>query len=41
MLILLPPSEGKASPSGKGRLDIDSLVFAYQLGAKRVEMVAA
>lgn len=41
MLILLPPSEGKATPSGKARLDLDSLVFSNQLGAKRAGLVAA
>ncbi len=41
MLILLPPSEGKASPSGKARLDLDSLAFAAQLGPKRAALVAA
>lgn len=41
VLILLPPSEGKASPSGKSRLDLDSLVFAEQLGGKRGELIAA
>lgn len=41
MLILLPPSEGKASPSGKSRLDLDSLVFAGHLTGPRAELVAA
>lgn len=41
MLILLPPSEGKASPSGESRLDLDSLAFADHLGAKRVQLIAA
>jgi cytoplasmic iron level regulating protein YaaA (DUF328/UPF0246 family) len=41
VLILLPPSEGKASPSGKSCLDLDSLVFAGQLGEKRAELIAA
>ncbi|MBN8866183.1 MAG: peroxide stress protein YaaA [Solirubrobacterales bacterium] len=41
MLILLPPSEGKASPSGKGRLDLDSLAFAEQLGERRARLVEA
>ncbi|HRV59882.1 MAG: peroxide stress protein YaaA [Solirubrobacterales bacterium] len=41
MLILLPPSEGKASPSGKTRLDLGSLAFADQLGGKRAELIAA
>lgn len=41
MLILLPPSEGKASPSGNSRLDLDSLAFADQLGPKRARLIAA
>lgn len=41
MLILLPPSEGKSSPSGKSRLDLDSLAFADHLGEKRASLVAA
>ena len=41
VLILLPPSEGKASPSGKRTLDLDSLAFADQLGPKRAELIAA
>lgn len=41
MLILLPPSEGKASPSGRARLDIDSLAFAEQLGSRRAELITA
>lgn len=41
MLILLPPSEGKASPSGRSSLDLDSLVFADHLGKKRAELIAA
>ncbi len=41
MLILLPPSEGKASPSGKKRLDLGSLAFADQLGEKRGELIEA
>lgn len=41
MLILLPPSEGKASPSGKSLLDLDSLVFADHLSAKRAALVTA
>ncbi len=40
MLILLPPSEGKASPSGKSRLDLDSLAFADALGEKRAGLIA-
>lgn len=41
MLILLPPSEGKSSPSGKRPLDLDSLAFAEHLGEKRAELIAA
>ena len=41
VLILLPPSEGKSSPSGKSRLDLDSLVFADRLGTRRAELIAA
>ena len=41
VLILLPPSEGKSSPSGKARLDLDSLVFADHLGTRRAELIAA
>ena len=41
MLILLPPSEGKASPSGVSCLDLDSLAFAEYLSPKRAELIAA
>jgi cytoplasmic iron level regulating protein YaaA (DUF328/UPF0246 family) len=41
VLILLPPSEGKASPAGKSRLDLDSLAFAAQLGPKRETLISA
>jgi len=41
VLILLPPSEGKSSPAGKSRLDLDSLVFSDHLSGKRAELVAA
>lgn len=41
MLILLPPSEGKASPSGQTRLDLDSLIFSNHLGKKRAGLVTA
>jgi cytoplasmic iron level regulating protein YaaA (DUF328/UPF0246 family) len=41
VLILLPPSEGKGSPSGRSRLDLDSLAFADQLGEKRAALIAA
>lgn len=41
MLILLPPSEGKSSPSAKARLDLGSLAFDGHLGVKRTELIAA
>lgn len=41
MLILLPPSEGKARP-GKGKpVDLDALAFAAVLGEKRAQMLEA
>jgi len=41
MLILLPPSEGKARPETGEPLDLDSLVFAEELSAKRAPLVDA
>jgi cytoplasmic iron level regulating protein YaaA (DUF328/UPF0246 family) len=41
MLILLPPSEGKARPEKGGPVDLDSLVFAAALGEKRAELIDA
>jgi uncharacterized protein len=41
MLILLPPSEGKARPEVGERVDLDSLAFAEELGAKREELISA
>jgi cytoplasmic iron level regulating protein YaaA (DUF328/UPF0246 family) len=41
MLVLLPPSEGKARPEEGELVDLDSLVFAEVLGAKRAELIAA
>jgi uncharacterized protein len=42
VLILLPPSEGKAEPAAGGEgIDLDSLVFAAELGAKRRELLEA
>lgn len=39
MLILLPPSEGKATPEGGEPVDLDSLVFAAELGGRRAELL--
>jgi cytoplasmic iron level regulating protein YaaA (DUF328/UPF0246 family) len=41
MLILLPPSEGKAHPEQGEPVDLDSLVFGEELGAKREELIDA
>jgi cytoplasmic iron level regulating protein YaaA (DUF328/UPF0246 family) len=41
MLILLPPSEGKAAPSGGDPVDLESLVFAAQLGERRAALLDA
>ncbi|HEX5989576.1 MAG TPA: peroxide stress protein YaaA [Solirubrobacterales bacterium] len=41
MLILLPPSEGKARPEAGDPVDLDSLVFADELGEKRAELLEA
>jgi uncharacterized protein len=41
MLILLPPSEGKAPPVKGAPLDLDSLVFAERLGDKRAALLDA
>lgn len=41
MLILLPPSEGKAAPAAGPPLDLDSLAFADQLGGKRASLLDA
>jgi|SRR5690349_9646523 len=41
MLILLPPSEGKARPEKGGPVDLDELAFAAELGEKRAELIAA
>jgi cytoplasmic iron level regulating protein YaaA (DUF328/UPF0246 family) len=41
MLILLPPSEGKAHPAKAAPVDLDSLVYAAELGEKRTELLAA
>ncbi|HEX6754280.1 MAG TPA: peroxide stress protein YaaA [Solirubrobacterales bacterium] len=39
MLILLPPSEGKAEPKAGEPIDLDSLVFAPELGERRAELL--
>jgi cytoplasmic iron level regulating protein YaaA (DUF328/UPF0246 family) len=41
MLILLPPSEGKAAASEGEPVDLDSLVFAVQLGERRARLLDA
>lgn len=41
MLILLPPSEGKARPEAGEPVDLDSLVFAAELGEKRAQLLEA
>jgi len=41
MLILLPPSEGKAEPEGGAPLDLGELVFAGDLDEKREALVDA
>lgn len=41
MLVLLPPSEGKANPEAGEPADLDSLAFAEQLGERREGMLAA
>jgi cytoplasmic iron level regulating protein YaaA (DUF328/UPF0246 family) len=41
MLILLPPSEGKAAPAEGAPLDLDSLVYAEHLGRKRERLLEA
>jgi cytoplasmic iron level regulating protein YaaA (DUF328/UPF0246 family) len=41
MLILLPPSEGKAMPEAGDRLDLGTLAFAEQLTARRAELLDA
>jgi cytoplasmic iron level regulating protein YaaA (DUF328/UPF0246 family) len=39
VLILLPPSEGKATPESGGPVDLDSLVFSAELGERRAELL--
>lgn len=41
MLILLPPSEGKAKPEAGEPVDLGSLAFAAELGEKRAELLDA
>ena len=41
MLILLPPSEGKAKPQTGEPVDTDSLVFAEKLGGRREQVLDA
>jgi cytoplasmic iron level regulating protein YaaA (DUF328/UPF0246 family) len=41
MLILLPPSEGKAEPEGGAPVDLGKLAFAAGLGGKREALIEA
>jgi cytoplasmic iron level regulating protein YaaA (DUF328/UPF0246 family) len=41
VLVLLPPSEGKRAPEAGAPVDLASLAFAEELGAKRAKAVAA
>ncbi len=41
MLVLLPPSEGKAHPEAGEPVDLDSLAFADVLGERREEVLEA
>lgn len=41
MLVLLPPSEGKARPEGGEPVDLPSLAFAAELGEQRAELLEA
>lgn len=41
MLILLPPSEGKARPEAGDPVDLDALAYAAELGEKRAELLEA
>jgi cytoplasmic iron level regulating protein YaaA (DUF328/UPF0246 family) len=41
MLILLPPSEGKARPEEGGPADLDALVYAGELDEKRAQLLEA
>jgi uncharacterized protein len=41
MLVLLPPSEGKARPEGGGPVDLGALVYSAELGGKREALIEA
>jgi uncharacterized protein len=41
MLVLLPPSEGKARPEAGAPVELGSLVFAEKLGERREELLEA
>lgn len=41
MLVLLPPSEGKRAPDGGAPVDLASLAFAEELGARRAKALEA
>jgi cytoplasmic iron level regulating protein YaaA (DUF328/UPF0246 family) len=41
MLVLLPPSEGKAEPEEGAPVDLDSLVYSAELGEKRADLLEA
>jgi uncharacterized protein len=41
MLVLLPPSEGKAEPEAGDPVDLGSLAFAEQLGERREQLLDA
>lgn len=41
MLVLLPPSEGKARPEGGEPVDLEGLVYAAELGEKRAGLIEA
>lgn len=41
MLVLLPPSEGKARPEEGNPLDLDALVYAQELGERRARLLDA
>jgi len=41
MLVLLPPSEGKAHPEAGEPVDLGSLAFGSELGERRRELIEA